>query len=321
MNKSAWRFCIAPMLDWTTPQCRIIHRALNPFARLYSEMISASAVLNGDYRYLLQNFADNPCALQLGGGDPFDLAKAVEIAQEFNYQEINLNAGCPSNKVAQNQIGACLMKNPRLIAKCLTEMQKATDKIISLKHRLAIDHQDERQVLDFVDCIVNHSPCRIFIIHARKAWLSGLNPKKNRDIPPLNYDLVYEVKQRFGDQVVIVINGGIETITKSYDHLQYVDGVMLGRSVYHQPLLINQARQLFNQSPEGLPIIINKISNILKNAVDSGERLSDYFRHLLGLFHGQKGARIYRQQLSLPNKDCDLAVWQRALKEIDFQIN
>lgn len=313
-DNSAWRFCVAPMMDWTTPACRQIHRILLPKARLYSEMITTGAILFGDAQRYLTHQNDEPCALQLGGSNPDELARATAIAQSYHYAEMNLNVGCPSDRVQNNQIGACLMKSPRLVAQCLTAMQKESDVPVSIKHRLGTDEQDEHLVFDFVDQISQESPCRIFIVHARKAWLSGLSPKENRTAPPLHYEIVYKIKEQF-PELIIIINGGIDSIAACQNHLHYVDGVMLGRAAYQQPQLLLAARALFGDAVMSETEIVPQITQLLMNALDHGERLHDYTRHLLGLFHGKNGAKRFRQILSecAPRAGSDINVWQQAL--------
>ena len=232
MPNDSHRFCVAPMLDLTTPECRALHRLFTRRALLYTEMVTTGALIYGDAERHLQHHGDAPCALQLGGGEPEALARACAIALPYGYQEINLNVGCPSDRVQNNRIGACLMDDAALVAECVSAMQAAVGAVpVTVKHRLAIDEQDEREVFHFVETVASRGPCRVFIIHARKAWLQGLSPKANRDVPPLNYPLVYEVKRRF-PELTVVINGGIGDLTQCQAHLQHVDGVMLGRAAY-----------------------------------------------------------------------------------------
>lgn len=314
---AARRFSVAPMLDWTTPQCRRIHRILCPQALLYSEMVTTGAIIFGDTARYLKHSDDMPCALQLGGGKADELAKASAIAQTFAYAEINLNVGCPSDRVQNNRIGACLMAEPRLVAQCLKAMQKESDVPVTVKHRLGIDKQNERQVIDFVDCLANESDCRVFIVHARKAWLQGLSPKDNRDIPPLNYELVYELKQRF-PELHIVINGGINSIAEAKQHLQAVDGVMLGRAAYQEPRLLLEAAELFGCEMPIIESVLAALEVLLTKALDNGERLSDYTRHLLGLFNGQVGAKQFRRILSEEARSAEagIEIWHKALAAV-----
>lgn len=312
----ARRFSVAPMLDWTTLSCRRLHRLFCPEALLYSEMISTGAIIHGDRERYLAHSGDMPCALQLGGGNPDELAQATALAQDYAYAEINLNVGCPSDRVQNHRIGACLMDSPRLVAQCLKAMQKESDVPVTVKHRLGIDEQDERQVIDFVDCLANESDCRVFIVHARKAWLQGLSPKENREIPPLNYDLVYELKQRF-PELCMVINGGITSIEQAEQHLQILDGVMLGRAAYQEPYLLLEAARLFNRAVPSMESLLPAIEDLLLQALSNGDKLSDYTRHILGLFNGRQGAKQFRRILSEEGRgDAGIEVWRQAVAAI-----
>lgn len=317
---NAWRMCFAPMLDWTTPECRRIFRFFSSDVRFYTEMVTTGAILHGDVARHLHHEKDMPCALQLGGGDPDELAKACEIAQHYQYDEINLNAGCPSDRVQNNAIGACLMRKPKHIAQCLNAMQKASDVPITLKHRLSIDEMDEASVLDFVDCIVNESACRHLIIHARKAWLNGLSPRENRDIPPLKYDLVYAVKERYPD-CTIILNGGIANIDEAEEHLQKVDGVMLGRAIYYQPQLLLESARLFGKQAPKLEDVLSDITTCMSEQVAQGTPLWHYTRHLLGLFSSCRGAKQYRRILSEESRNdpYNIHVWNRALAAVGMR--
>lgn len=313
-----WRFCVAPMLDLTNSDCRALHRQFSRKARLYTEMVTTGALIYGDVaRHLDYRALEQPLALQLGGGNPDELARACEIAQAYAYDEINLNVGCPSDRVQNNRIGACLMDDAHLVAKCLTAMQTASDCVVTVKHRLGIDEQDERKVLEFVDIVSNESPCRVFIVHARKAWLDGLSPKQNRDVPPLNYDLVYEIKQRY-PQLTIVLNGGIESIADCRHHLQWLDGVMLGRGVYYHPALLLEVDALYGATTPTLNAVLDNIKTFIATELANGASLQQFTRHLLGLFAGQAGARQYRRILSedarLPT--AGIEVFERALQQI-----
>lgn len=309
-------FAVAPMLDWTTPQCRALHRILCPEALLYSEMISTGAIIHGDRERHLRRIADDPCVLQLGGSRPDELQKACELAQPYDFQEINLNVGCPSDRVQNNKIGAVLMYEPELVAECLNAMEAGSKVPISIKHRLGVDEQDERQVFDFIEKIISKSTCRKFIIHARKAWLKGLSPKENREVPPLNYGLVYEVKKRF-PELEITINGGISTIYECQEHLKIVDGVMLGRAVYQQPQLLLQVPILYGYNERYINEILPQITDFLRQQVDvKRESLHNYTRHLLGLFSGYVGAKRFRQILSEEGtqNQAMVKIWEKALE-------
>ena len=312
------RFCVAPMLDWTTPECRALHRLFSRHAFLYSEMVTSGALIFGDVPRHLHHAADAPCALQLGGGEPEALARACEIALPYGYQEINLNVGCPSDRVQHNRIGACLMDDAPLVAECLAAMQAAADAVpVTVKHRLAIDEQDERCIFNFVETLAARSPCRLFIIHARKAWLQGLSPKDNRDVPPLNYPLVYEVKRRF-PELTIIINGGITTLAECRAHLQAVDGVMLGRAAYQNPELLLAVDELYGAPARTLAEVLPAIRSLLVEALGRGEMLAHYTRHLLGLFPGVRGAKQYRRILSEEARatEAGIAVFDRALAAV-----
>ena len=312
------RFCVAPMLDWTTPECRALHRLFTRHALLYTEMVTTGALIYGDAERHLQHQADAPCSLQLGGGEPEALARACEIALPYDYQEINLNVGCPSDRVQNNRIGACLMDDATLVAECLSAMQQAAGEVpVTVKHRLAIDEQDEREVFHFVETVANRSSCRVFIIHARKAWLQGLSPKENRDVPPLNYPLVYEVKRRF-PELTIVINGGISDLAQCQAHLQHVDGVMLGRAAYQNPQLLLAADTLYGDAAQTLDAVLPQVRALIVERLACGEPLAHYTRHLLGFFPGVRGAKHYRRILSEEARaaDADITVFDRALAAV-----
>lgn len=321
INMSAHRFCVAPMLDLTTPTCRVLHRIFSRHAFLYSEMITTGALIYGDAERHLNHYQqEQPVALQLGGGHPDELARACEIALPYHYDEINLNIGCPSDRVQNNRIGACLMDSPHLVAECLNAMQDAAGEIpVTVKHRLGIDEQDERQVLDFVEILASRSRCRHFIIHARKAWLQGLNPQQNRDIPPLNYPLVYQIKQQF-PELSIILNGGINNLAQCREHLQYLDGVMLGRAAYQNPEILLSADSLFGSMPRSIEEVLPELRCFMEAEIARGIPLSQFTRHLLGLFRGQKGAKQYRRMLSeqarLPN--AGIEIWDKALAGLQF---
>lgn len=318
MPNDSHRFCVAPMLDWTTPECRALHRLFTRRALLYTEMVTTGALIYGDAERHLQHHGDAPCALQLGGGEPEALARACAIALPYGYQEINLNVGCPSDRVQNNRIGACLMDDAALVAECVSAMQAAVGAVpVTVKHRLAIDEQDEREVFHFVETVASRSPCRVFIIHARKAWLQGLSPKANRDVPPLNYPLVYEVKRRF-PELTIVINGGIGDLAQCQAHLQHVDGVMLGRAAYQNPELLLLADTLYGEAAQTLDAVLPRIRALIAERLARGEVLSHYTRHLLGLFPGVRGAKIYRRILSEDARapDAGITVFERALAAV-----
>jgi tRNA-dihydrouridine synthase A len=289
------------MMDWTDRWCRSFHRTLSRHALLYTEMVVADAILHGDRdRHLSIPDGQQPVALQLGGSDPVKLAEAARIAADYGYDEINLNVGCPSDRVQSGTFGACLMQSPQLVANCVGAMKTVVALPVTVKCRLGVDDQDIETALDaVVDCCLDEGVDAIWV-HARKAWLEGLSPKENRDIPPLDYDRVYRLKQRLGN-VFIGINGGITSLDEAEHHLQHVDGVMIGRAAYHQPALLRDVDQRFygaEEEPEDLHEIVRKMYPIIKAHLRAGGRLHQITRHMIGLFHGAPGARRYRQILS-----------------------
>ena len=296
------RFCVAPMMDWTDRHCRYFHRLLARKARLYTEMLTTGAVKHGD-RARLMGFNDfeQPVAFQLGGSDPKELALATKIVESQGYIEVNLNVGCPSDRVQNGAFGACLMMRPKLVADCVKAMKDATFLPITVKCRIGVDDQDpEIALFELAENCIAAGVDALFI-HARKAWLKGLSPKENRDIPPLDYRIVHKLKKTFPN-TPIAINGGLETIQQFKEQLQHVDGVMVGRAAYHNPsLLMEIDAELFN-APRSISDdfeAIDALSPYIKQELLKGERLSNITRHLLGLFAGQAGARLYRQRLTL----------------------
>ncbi len=289
------------MMDWTDRWCRSFHRILSQEALLYTEMVVADAILHGDRdRHLSIPVGQQPVALQLGGSDPVKLAEAAKIAADYGYDEINLNVGCPSDRVQSGIFGACLMKSPKLVAQCVDAMKQVVDMPVTVKCRLGVDDQDIEIALDaLADACLDQGVDAIWV-HARKAWLDGLSPKENRDIPPLDYDRVYRLKQRLGD-VFIGINGGIGNLAEADTHLKHVDGVMMGRVAYHQPAVLCQVdHQIYGAPamPEDLHGAVRKMYPIIEQHLEAGGRLHQITRHMIGLFHGAPGARRYRQILS-----------------------
>lgn len=289
------------MMEWTDRHCRYFHRQFTQKSLLYSEMITADAILHGDKDHLLAyNVEEHPLSLQLGGSDPEKLQAAVKIANDYGYDEYNLNVGCPSNRVQNGRFGACLMQEPELVRACLEAMQSATNTKVTIKCRIGIDDMDDDTGLSHFVNTVKASGVQTFIIHARKAWLKGLSPKQNRQVPPLNYERVYQLKKQNPD-LNIILNGGVETIEQTKHHLTKVDGVMMGRAAYHTPYVLSTIDQaLFGASvdiktrwqiaEQMLPYIEAELAN--------GTRLHQITRHMLGLFHGEPGARTYRRILS-----------------------
>lgn len=296
------RLNVAPMLDWTDRHCRFFHRQLTRRTLLYTEMITTGALLFGDAPgHLRYNEAEHPVALQLGGSDPAALARCAKLAQQHGYDEINLNVGCPSDRVQNGAFGACLMATPRLVADCMKAMRDAVPTPVTIKHRIGIDEMDSYDALTRFMGTVAESGCQTFIIHARKAWLQGLNPKQNREIPPLDYETIYRLKQEFPD-LEIIINGGIETLDEAETHLARVDGVMIGRAAYHNPWMLADAdRRLFGaENPvksraEAVEAMIPYLEAYLR---EDGGKASHVTRHMLGLFNGRPGARKWRRSLS-----------------------
>ena len=301
MNHSPHRFSVAPMMDWTDRHCRVFHRQLSRHALLYTEMVTALAIRHGDRQRLLGfDPAEQPVALQIGGSDPKLLAEGAKWGEDFGYCEINLNAGCPSDRVQNGRFGACLMAEPELVRDCLGEMRNAVKVPVTMKCRIGIDDQDEEEDFTrFVDTVMA-SGVTTFIVHARKAWLKGLSPKENREIPPLNYGRVHRLKQRHPG-LTIVINGGIETLDQAEEHLQHVDGVMLGRAAYHTPWILSDVdRRIFGAQSEPVsPLdIVARMKPYIAGQLESGVWLHNVTRHMLGLFHGAPGGRLWRRVLS-----------------------
>ncbi|UWQ34419.1 tRNA dihydrouridine(20/20a) synthase DusA [Leisingera sp. M527] len=300
--RRAARLSIAPMMDWTTSDCRYLHRLLSREALLYTEMVTAPALVRGGALHLLDfNTAEHPVALQLGGSDPDELAEAARLGEQAGYDEINLNCGCPSDRVQSGAFGAVLMQTPELVADCVAAMQAAVKAEVTVKCRIGVDEQEPDEVLpDFLDKI-RAAGCQRVTIHARKAWLKGLSPKENRDIPPLDYDLVHRMKTAFPD-LHISINGGIATLAEAKAHLDRgLDGVMVGRSAYHQPagVLCAADPEIFgtgsvSDSAEAVMLMLPYIEERLGN----GAKLNQITRHMLGLFAGRPGARQWRRMLS-----------------------
>ncbi|MCV0396627.1 MAG: tRNA dihydrouridine(20/20a) synthase DusA [Rhizobiaceae bacterium] len=301
MNYSGPQFAVAPMMDWTDRHCRFLHRLLSRRALLYTEMVVADAVIHGDRQRLLGfDPAEHPVALQLGGSDPEKLARAARIAAGFGYDEINLNVGCPSDRVRSGTFGACLMREPALVADCVAAMKEAVDVPVTVKCRLGVDEQDIEEALDRMADVVFAAGCDALWVHARKAWLQGLSPKENRDIPPLDYERVYRLKARLPERFV-GINGGIPDIEAAKAHLDRVDGAMLGRAAYQSPWLLAAVDQTVFGSAEPRPeieAVARAMADYAAGHVAAGGRVSQVTRHMVGLFHGVPGARRYRQILS-----------------------
>ena len=277
------KFTVAPMLDWTDRHCRHFHRLLTKYAILYTEMVTTGALLNGDVdRHLRFDVAEHPVALQLGGSDPHDLATCARMAADYGYDEVNINVGCPSERVQKGAFGACLMAEPELIGECVSAMQAAVSIPITVKNRIGIDDQDDYEGLHRFISTVSQAGCRTFIIHARKAWLKGLSPKENREIPPLRYELVYQIKREF-PQLEILINGGITTLEQCQQHLQYVDGVMVGREAYHNPWVLARVdAQLYGTSSavDDRKAIVEAFLPYVQQQLEQGVPLGHMTRHI-----------------------------------------
>ncbi|MFN0317240.1 MAG: tRNA dihydrouridine(20/20a) synthase DusA [Burkholderiales bacterium] len=295
------RLCTAPMMDWSDRHCRYYFRQLAPHAVVYTEMVTTGALLHGDVaRHLDFRGEEHPAALQLGGSEPDDLAHCAKLGEQWGYDEINLNCGCPSERVQRGAFGACLMAEPALVANCVQAMRDAVSLPVSVKHRLGIDQIESYEfVRDFVGAVAA-AGCRTFIVHARNAVLKGLSPKDNRTVPPLKYDYVYRLKREFPD-LEIVINGGLETLASTHQQLAHVDGVMLGRVAYHHSYLLAQLDSLLFPAPGKIPTRDEVLETMLRYADEErgrGVPLRAITRHLLGLYHGQPGARNMRRVMS-----------------------
>lgn len=321
MKSTLNKFSVAPMLDWTDRHCRYFHRILTKQSLLYTEMVTTGAILFGKGDYLTFNAEEHPVSLQLGGSDPVSLAKCAKLAEQRGYDEINLNVGCPSDRVQNGMFGACLMGNATLVADCIKAMQDAVTIPVTVKHRIGIDQQDSYEfVCQFIETIMPY--CQTFIVHARKAWLSGLSPKENREVPPLDYERVYQLKRDY-PELVIAINGGITSLEQIKIHLQHVDGVMVGREAYQNPMLLSEIdKQIFAKDHA----ITNPISAIeqlfpyIEVELAKGTQLNHIMRHTLGIFNGKKGAKQWRRYLSenAHKKGAGLEVVEKALSFIQL---
>ncbi|MGO4891905.1 tRNA dihydrouridine(20/20a) synthase DusA [Flavobacterium sp. W21_SRS_FM6] len=291
---------VAPMLDWTDKHCRYFLRQISQHALLYTEMVTTGAIIFGKGDYLGFNQEEHPVALQLGGSDPVDMAKCAVLAQERGYDEVNINVGCPSDRVQNGRFGACLMAEPQTVAACIKSMQASVDIPVTVKSRIGIDEMDEYEDLTrFID-VVGQSGCDTFIVHARKAWLKGLSPKENREVPPLLYDRVYHLKEQF-PHLHISLNGGVKTLDDAALHLEKLDGVMIGREVYSNPYILAEVDRRFYGDEafvkERADIVLAMLPYI-EQQISQGARVWNIARHMLGLFQGQPGGRVWRRYLS-----------------------
>jgi tRNA-dihydrouridine synthase A len=298
---SPWRFSVAPMMDWTDRHCRFFHRLLSRRARLYTEMVTANAVTHGDRQRLLGfDPSEQPVALQLGGSDPATLAEAARIGEAAGYAEINLNCGCPSDRVQGGHFGACLMLTPDLVADCVAAMRHAVGVPVTVKCRIGVDEQDPEQALfTFAEKVVA-AGADALIVHARKAWLKGLSPRENREVPPLDYPLVHRLKRAM-PEVPVILNGGLDSLEATRQHLAVLDGVMLGRTAYQNPeLLLSVDPELFGEAPPAKDAFaaLERLEPYIAAHLACGGRLNNITKHLLGLFPGRPGARLFRRHLS-----------------------
>jgi tRNA-dihydrouridine synthase A len=315
-QNQAHKFAVAPMMEWTDRHCRTLHRGLTRHALLYTEMVTAQAVLYGERARLIGFDArEHPVALQLGGSDAAMLAEAARIAADFGYDEINLNIGCPSDRVQAGRFGACLMREPELVADCVAAMRAAVAIPVTVKCRIGVDDQDPGESLRRLIALCAGAGVSTFAIHARKAWLAGLSPKENRTVPPLDYALVYAVKKE-NPALTIILNGGIETLDQAEAHLAHVDGVMLGRAAYQSPaLLADVDARIFGAPAPGLEAAVEGYCAYVERQLHQGVRLSAMTKHMLGLFNGRPGARQFRRHLSenAPRPDAGMDVLRAAL--------
>ncbi|AVH31455.1 tRNA dihydrouridine(20/20a) synthase DusA [Vibrio fluvialis] len=318
------RLSVAPMLDWTDRHCRYFHRLLSSQTLLYTEMVTTGAIIHGKGDFLAYNEEEHPVALQLGGSNPADLARCAKLAQERGYDEINLNVGCPSDRVQNGRFGACLMAEPDLVAQCVAAMKEVVDIPVTVKTRIGIDDQDSYEFLtNFVTLVSEKGGCEQFTIHARKAWLSGLSPKENREIPPLDYPRAYQLKQDF-PHLTIAVNGGVKTLAEAKEHLQHLDGVMIGREAYQSPYLLAEVdQQIF-----GLDTPVKKRSQVvqemypyIEQQLAQGSYLGHITRHMLGLFQNMPGARQWRRHISenAHKAGAGIEVVEHALAKIPYQ--
>jgi tRNA-dihydrouridine synthase A len=312
---------VAPMMDWTDRHCRYFHRLLAPDALLYSEMVTSGAVLHGDRdRLLAFNPEEHPLALQLGGSDPEELARCTQIAQARGYDEVNLNVGCPSDRVQKGRFGACLMLEPGLVRDCITAMRSVAEVPVTVKCRLGVDEHDSYEYFSDFLRTVAESGCDVFVIHARKAWLSGLSPKENREIPELRYEWVYRIKQEQPDWTIL-LNGGVAEIAEIRAHLRHVDGVMLGRAAYHNPWILTGCQAILE--PEHVPPqrseVVQKMLEYARKQTGLGVPVKHISRHMLGLFQGLPGAKRWRRWISenAHKNDADYRLLANALEHFE----
>jgi tRNA-dihydrouridine synthase A len=319
MISQSHKICVAPMMDWTDRHCRYLHRCLSARAMLYTEMVTAEAVIRGDRERLLGfDPFEKPVALQLGGSDPERLAEAAQIGRDFGYDEINLNVGCPSDRVQSGRFGACLMKEPEVVADCTAAMRAAVSIPVTVKCRIGVDDQDADAALRDTIGLCARAGVKIFAVHARKAWLEGLSPKENRDVPPLDYELVYRVKREH-PKLTIVLNGGIETLDEAEAHLAHVDGAMMGRAAYHSPAMLAEVdTRFFGDKPVELETAVQTYMEYVAEQLGRRVPLQALTKPMLGLFNGRAGARLFRRHLaeSATARSAGIEVLREALAHV-----
>ncbi|MFK2877457.1 tRNA dihydrouridine(20/20a) synthase DusA [Rhodanobacter hydrolyticus] len=299
IDATSWRLSVAPMMDWTDRHCRYFHRLLSPHARLYTEMVTSAALVRGKQLRLLEHSQqEHPLALQLGGSDPHELAQAARFGAEAGYDEINLNVGCPSDRVQSGRFGACLMYEPALVADCVKAMRDTVSVPVTVKCRIGVDEQDDYADLQHFTETMLEAGVEVLVVHARKAWLKGLSPKENREIPPLDYPRVHRLKREF-PQLVVAINGGITTVEQVQAQLAELDGVMLGRAAYHDPYILARLEHALYGTPlPGREDVLRRLQPYIEAELKRGTALKHITRHLLGLYQGEPGARGFRRTLS-----------------------
>ncbi|MDA0111583.1 tRNA dihydrouridine(20/20a) synthase DusA [Vibrio sp. La 4.2.2] len=320
------RLSVAPMLDWTDRHCRYFHRLLSSQTLLYTEMVTTGAIIHGKGDFLAYNEEEHPVALQLGGSNPADLATCAKLAAERGYDEINLNVGCPSDRVQNGRFGACLMAEPELVAECVAAMKEVVDVPVTVKTRIGIDDQDSYEFLTrFVSLVSEKAGCEQFTIHARKAWLSGLSPKENREIPPLDYSRAYQIKKDF-PHLQIAVNGGVKTLEESLEHLKHLDGVMIGREAYQNPYILAQVDQLIfglDTPVKKRKQVVEEMYPYIEQQLANGSYLGHISRHMIGLFQAMPGARQWRRYISenAHKKGAGIEVLETALAKIPAELD
>ncbi len=319
------RIAIAPMMDWTDRHDRFFLRLITAHALLYTEMVTTGAIIHGDREHLLGfDKSEHPVAVQLGGSEPAALAEAARIAQDFGYDEVNLNVGCPSDRVQSGRFGACLMREPALVADCVTAMRKAVSVPVTVKCRIGVDDQDPDIALPELARRVADAGCETLIVHARKAWLDGLSPKENRDVPPLEYHRAYALKAAM-PAMTIIINGGVLTLDDVADHLAHVDGAMLGRAAYQTPYVLAEVDRRFYGASTPVPSrheVLERFLPYVEQQIAQGVHLHAMSRHILGLFQGLPGARAFRRHISenAPRKDATADVIREAMAHVPREV-